>query len=70
MSRHLSAESLEDGWEGVEDDYQRERATMPVGRHARARAASKTSWRSRQTSHRHSKVHKGMHHRRRHRMSL
>ena len=51
-------------------DQNRERVKMPVGRHSRARAASKTSWRSRQVSSRHSKSNKGMHHRRNNRSTL
>lgn len=51
-------------------DQHRERVKMPVGRHTRAKAASKTSWRSRQTSRQYSKSNKGFHHRRNNRMSF
>ena len=51
-------------------DQHRERVKVPVGRHARAKAASKISWRSRQTSRRYSKSNKGFHHRRNNRMSF
>lgn len=66
---HWADEAWEEELENVGNvDQRRERASMPVGRHARARAASKTSWKSRRTSNRHSEEHSGMHHRRRNRM--
>ena len=56
--------------EGILDDEPakpnyRERVTMPVGRHSKARVAGKISWRSSKVSNDYSRARSGFHHRRR-----
>lgn len=68
MNRSVDEFIQDEQWSEGNDDDREERGSMPVGRHARARAASKTSWKTRRTSNQHSKNHGGMHHRRRRRI--
>lgn len=62
---HQLDEMYEGDWGDCDLPDRQERAKMPVGCHARSKAASKLTWQSRQASSRYSKSHKGIHHRRR-----
>ena len=59
----VDADGLADD-ETAQPNY-RERVTMPVGRHSKARVAGKISWRSSKVSNNYSRARSGFHHRRR-----